>query len=95
MVGASEKEVREWTIGVTIERDGSAVFDGETSINQIKRSFDELAGYLCRSQSFPHGAFLMTGTGVVPDDDFTLQAGDNIRIRVSGIGELVNQVAVV
>ena len=95
VIGASEEEVREWTIGVEIVRDDKMVFNGETSINNIKRTFDELIGYLCQSQTFPQGAMLLTGTGVVPDDDFTLAAGDVVRIAISGIGTLENKVAVV
>ncbi len=95
VLGASEAEAREWSIGVEIVRDDVAVFNGETSIDNIKRSFDELTDYLCRSQTFPNGAMLLTGTGVVPPDDFTLAAGDVIRITVSGIGVLENTVAVV
>jgi 2-dehydro-3-deoxy-D-arabinonate dehydratase len=95
VIGVDEAEVRSWTIGVRISRGGREVFSGETQIAQIKRTFDELAGYLCRSQEFPVGAVLLTGTGVVPNDDFTLAAGDQVAIRVSGIGELVNVVAVV
>ncbi len=95
VIGATEAEVREWTIGVRISREGSVVFEGETSIGQIKRSFAELGDYLWRSQTFPDGVALMTGTGVVPDEDFTLAAGDEIRIHISGIGELVNTTAVV
>ena len=95
VIGPSEAEVRAWTIGVKISRDGAAVFEGETTIDQIKRSFDELAGYLCRSQSFPMGAALLTGTGVVPGDDFTLAVGDVVTIDISGIGTLENTVAVV
>ena len=95
MVGANEAEVREWTIGVEIVRDGKTIFSGETSINNIKRTFDELVGYLCQSQTFPQGAMLLTGTGVVPDDDFTLVADDVVRIAISGIGTLENKVAVV
>lgn len=94
-VGVSEAAARAWTIGVRIERDGAAVFSGETGVGQIKRSFDELAGWLHRSQTFPKGAVLLTGTGVVPANEFTLAAGDVVRIRISGIGELVNRVAVV
>ncbi len=94
-IGASESEARSWTIGVEIFRAGKSVFDGETLVAQIKRTFDELAGYLCRSQSFPHGAVLLTGTGVVPGDDFTLQTGDRVRIHISGIGALDNPVVVV
>ncbi len=94
-VGASETEAREWTIGVKIERGGAEVFAGETGVGKIKRSFEELAGWLHRSQEFPRGAVLLTGTGVVPANEFTLAAGDVVRIRISGIGELVNRVAVV
>ncbi|MDC0263880.1 fumarylacetoacetate hydrolase family protein [Verrucomicrobia bacterium] len=93
--GPDETEARQWTIGVKITRDGNVVFEGETSINQIKRSFDELSDYLNRSQSFPSGSVLLTGTGVVPDDDFTLEEGDHVAIRVSGIGELGNPVTTV
>ncbi len=95
VVGAPEAEVREWGIGVRIERAGRVVFAGETQISQIKRGFEELAGYLCRSQEFPHGAVLLTGTGVVPNDDFTLAAGDEVKIYVTGIGQITNPVRVV
>ncbi len=94
-VGASEAEARGWTIGVEILRGGQAVFSGETSVGQIKRTFDSLAEFLFRSQSFPHGAMLLTGTGVVPPDGFTLAAGDCVRVCISGIGLLENPVAVV
>jgi 2-dehydro-3-deoxy-D-arabinonate dehydratase len=95
VLDVTESQAREWSIQLRIERDGNAVFEGETSVNQIKRSFDELAGYLCRSQTFPDGAMLLTGTGVVPGEDFTLHAGDRVRIEISGIGVLENPVAVV
>lgn len=95
VVGVDEQEARTWKIGVEIIRLGKTVFAGETSIDQIKRSFKELAGFLCRSQTFSHGAVLLTGTGIVPNDDFTLQQKDTVRITVSGIGTLVNSVAVV
>ncbi len=94
-LGVTEAEARGWTIAIVILRGGQRVFTGETSVGQIKRSFTELAGYLCRSQSFPHGAVLLTGTGVVPPDAFTLQAGDVVEIAISGIGVLRNTVAVV
>lgn len=92
VLGPDEEAVRAWTIGISICRAGDEVFAGETFINQIKRSFDELAGYLFRSQTFSSGAILLTGTGVVPDDDFTLQEGDQVSIRISGIGTLTNSV---
>lgn len=95
VVGPTEEEVRTWEIGIKIERNGTEVFAGATSISQIKRSFSELAEFLHRSQDFPHGAVLLTGTGVVPPDEFTLAEGDRISIHISGIGELVNDVTVV
>ncbi|HWA25682.1 MAG TPA: fumarylacetoacetate hydrolase family protein [Lacunisphaera sp.] len=81
------------TIAIVINRDGAAAFTGSTSISQIKRAFTELAEYLFRDNSFPRGAFLMTGTGVVPPDSFTLRSGDEIRITIEPIGTLVNTVA--
>lgn len=94
-VGVTEADAREWTIAIRIERGGQVVFRGETQVSQIKRSFGELTGWLRRSQDFPHGAILLTGTGVVPPNEFTLAAGDQVHIAISGIGELVNSVAVV
>lgn len=81
------------TIAIAIHRDGAAVFSGSTQISQIKRKFPELAEFLFRDNSFPRGAYLMTGTGIVPPDDFTLRAGDEIRITIEPIGTLVNTVA--
>ena len=95
VTGADETAIRQWTIGVEIIRSSETVFSGDTSINNIKRTFDELLDYLGRSQSFPHGAMLLTGTGVVPGDEFTLAAEDRIRITISGIGTLENPVAIV
>jgi 2-dehydro-3-deoxy-D-arabinonate dehydratase len=94
-LGADEAEARRWSIRSAIQRAGQTVFSGETSVNNLKRSFEELAGYLCRCQSFPHGAVLLTGTGIVPDDSFTLQPDDEVRIEISGIGTLTNQVTIV
>ena len=91
-VGVSESEARAWGIRLRIERGGAAAFTGETSVGNIKRPFTELAEYLFRSQTFPHGALLFTGTGVVPGDDFTLRPGDDVRIQIDGIGELANRV---
>jgi 2-dehydro-3-deoxy-D-arabinonate dehydratase len=68
------------------------VFEGQTSVDNIKRPFAELADYLFRSQCFPHGAVLLTGTGVVPGNDFTLQPCDVVCIEISGIGLLENRV---
>lgn len=89
-VAASEAEARSWRIQLQIERAGQTVFQGETSVGQIKRSFSELVQYLFRSQTFPNGAVLLTGTGIVPPDDFSLRPGDEVRISISGIGLLRN-----
>jgi 2-dehydro-3-deoxy-D-arabinonate dehydratase len=94
-IGASETDARAWQIRLTIQRNGQEVFAGETSVAQIKRSFKELADFLFRCQKFPHGAVLLTGTGIVPPDDFTLQAGDVVEIGISGIGTLRNPVVTV
>jgi len=75
-LGATEDEARAWRIRVCIARGGRTEFAGETSVGQIKRSFAELAEFLFRCQKFPHGAVLLTGTGVVPPDSFTLAADD-------------------
>lgn len=80
------------SIRLRIERAGAVVFQGDTSTNQMKRSFQELAEYLCRELAFPYGAFLMTGTGIVPPDDFTLQPGDVVSITI-GEDTLRNPVA--
>ena len=94
-VGKTEEEVRTWSIRLGIDRAGKSVFEGETSPGQLKRSFRTLVDYLFRSQRFPNGAVLLTGTGVIPSDEFTLQAGDQVRIEISGIGSLNNPVIVV
>jgi 2-dehydro-3-deoxy-D-arabinonate dehydratase len=94
-VGTPEAVAREWTINLEIWRNGERTFAAETSVGQIKRSFAELAGYLFRCQVFPHGAVLLTGTGIVPPESFTLAAQDEIVIAISGIGRLQNPVVVV
>jgi 2-dehydro-3-deoxy-D-arabinonate dehydratase len=81
---------RDTQISIEIDRGGSAVFSGETTLAALKREPQVLAEYLFRENSFPHGAFLMTGTGIVPGDEFTLAAGDVIRIEIAGIGVLTN-----
>jgi 2-dehydro-3-deoxy-D-arabinonate dehydratase len=79
-------------IQLEIERDNKKVFEGSIAIDQIKRTFKELAGFLFRETTFPNGCFLMTGTGIVPGNDFTLQKDDNISITIGPIGTLVNSV---
>lgn len=79
-------------IELTVQRDGQIAFRGTTRVSQMARTFADLIGWLGRDNSFPAGAFLMTGTGIVPGDDFTLAAGDVVRITISGIGTLANPV---
>lgn len=81
------------SISLGIERDGNEVFMGSTLLSQLKRSYDELAGFLYRDNDFPSGALLMTGTGIVPEHPFTLQPDDIVRITINGIGTLENTVA--
>jgi len=80
-------------IELRIERDGHPIFEDAIAISQIKRSFTELISWLFRECSFPHGVLLMTGTGIVPGNDFTLRSGDQIDITIAPIGTLSNRVA--
>jgi len=95
VVGSTETVARTWTITLQIYREGRIIFEGQTTVDQIKRHFEELVSYLCRSQTFPYGAVLLTGTGIVPGEDFTLRAEDRVRIEVNGIGVLENTVILV
>jgi 2-dehydro-3-deoxy-D-arabinonate dehydratase len=83
----------ETQIRLEIIRDEQAAFTNTIAINQMKRQHTELVSFLYRECSFTYGCFLMTGTGIVPPDDFTLRAGDQIRITIDGIGTLENVVA--
>ncbi|WP_116127557.1 fumarylacetoacetate hydrolase family protein [Lewinella sp. IMCC34183] len=83
----------ETTISMSVLRSGANVFEGTTTLGQMKRQPPELVDYLFRECSFPHGCLLMTGTGIVPDTDFTLHSGDEIRITIEPIGTLINTVA--
>ena len=80
------------TIRMTITRDGAASWAGQASTRELRRTVAELARFLFREDEFPAGAILSTGTSVVPDLPFTLEAGDEVRVGISGIGELVNPV---
>jgi 2-dehydro-3-deoxy-D-arabinonate dehydratase len=82
----------ETKITLHIRRDEATVFAGDTSLAQLKREPRQLVEYLFRDQSFPDGVFLMTGTGIVPGADFSLQPGDEIAIEIAGVGRLVNRV---
>jgi 2-dehydro-3-deoxy-D-arabinonate dehydratase len=83
----------ETSIEMRITRAGSEIFKGSIRLNRMKRAFAELAGYLFRECDFITGCYLMTGTGIVPADDFTLKTGDEINISIEGIGTLKNHVA--
>jgi 2-dehydro-3-deoxy-D-arabinonate dehydratase len=80
-------------IRLEILRSGSTEFSASVALTELKRDPATLVEYLFRDQSFPHGCFLLTGTGIVPPDSFTLQGGDEIRIGIDNIGTLVNEVA--
>ena len=79
-------------IQLQIVRAGKPVFSGSTALTELKRSFSTLLEYLYRDNDFPHGCFLLTGTGIVPPDEFTLQQQDEIHITITGIGTLTNTV---
>lgn len=79
-------------IALAIRRGGATVFTGQTSVAQLARTLEELVGWLGRDNSFPHGAFLLTGTGIVPESSFTLEPGDLVDITIDGIGTLTNPV---
>jgi 2-dehydro-3-deoxy-D-arabinonate dehydratase len=79
-------------IRLKIERGGAAVFQGESDLDQMKRGFEELIGWLVKENDLATGAFLLTGTGVVPPDNFTLEDGDSVSIEIRGIGTLTNPI---
>jgi 2-dehydro-3-deoxy-D-arabinonate dehydratase len=91
-VGVDEAEARTWRITLNILRGGIVAFVGETTVGQLKRRFEDLVGYLFRAQTFPYGVVLLTGTGIVPPGDFSLQPGDEVTIEISGVGILTNRV---
>ncbi|MFC4096930.1 fumarylacetoacetate hydrolase family protein [Euzebyella saccharophila] len=83
----------ETTIELQIFRNGKVAFNDTIAINQMKRKHQDLVDYLFRECNFPNGCFLMTGTGIIPPDEFTLQSGDEISISIEHIGVLTNTVA--
>jgi len=83
----------ETAIKMNIRRNDTEVYSDETTIGRMKRTFPELAGFLYRECDFPHGSFLMTGTCLVPGNDFTLQEGDVVSISIDHIGILVNTIS--
>jgi 2-dehydro-3-deoxy-D-arabinonate dehydratase len=80
-------------IHLDISRSGSSHFAASVALTELKREPATLVEYLFRDQTFPHGTFLLTGTGIVPPDSFTLQSGDRISISIDTIGTLINEVA--
>jgi len=85
-------ETESLVIDLKIERSGSVVFEGRTSAAEMARTFDDLVQWLGRDNVFPDGAFLMTGTGIIPNSDFTLQPSDIVHITIAGIGTLSNPI---
>ena len=79
------EHMRDLNVELVIERDDEVIFKGDTSTSQIKRSFEELASYLTMEMTFPFGAFLMTGTGIIPEEAFSLCAGDKVTITVDAL----------
>lgn len=77
-------------ITASVHRGTQTVWQGETSTSRLHRSLDELVGYLFRHACFPHGAVLSTGTGLVPELEFTLLPGDEVQIDITGVGSLAN-----
>ena len=83
---------KETKIELRIERAGQTAFSGETDLTQLKREPQELVDYLYRETSYPQGCYLMTGTGIIPGNDFSLQSGDTVHITIVPIGTLTNTV---
>jgi 2-dehydro-3-deoxy-D-arabinonate dehydratase len=82
------------SIGIRLEivRDGRTIYQGETSVARMARSLEDLIDWLGRENRFPDGVILLTGTGIVPPDDFSLEPGDRVAITIDGIGTLTNPV---
>jgi 2-dehydro-3-deoxy-D-arabinonate dehydratase len=79
-------------IRLVIHRGGKILYDGRTSVDHMARTFENLIGWLARDNSFPTGAFLLTGTGIVPESHMTLEAKDIVEIKIDGIGTLLNPI---
>ncbi|MEO7049309.1 MAG: fumarylacetoacetate hydrolase family protein [Ferruginibacter sp.] len=79
-------------IQLVIKREDKVVFEGDIALSQMKRTVKELVSFVYKESSFPHGCLIMTGTGIVPGNDFTLQSGDVISITIENVGELTNTV---
>ncbi|MBN1218311.1 MAG: fumarylacetoacetate hydrolase family protein [Anaerolineae bacterium] len=82
---AGADQLRDVAIQAEIFRDGEVVFQGKATSSRMKRSLEELVAFLCQEMDFPHGVFLLTGTGIIPADDFSLRAGDLVRINIASL----------
>ena len=92
LLATEELNLAETKVELTIERNGETAVSDATDLGQLYRKLPELAEWLGKEDEFPNGAFLLTGTGIVPADDFTLEDGDVVSISISGIGTLTNPV---
>lgn len=92
-LATDDVDARNLEIDLTIQRGDTIAFQGATNTAQMHRTFDDLLTWLHRGQDFPLGAYLMTGTGIVPPDGFTLESGDNVTITISEVGQLTNPVS--
>jgi 2-dehydro-3-deoxy-D-arabinonate dehydratase len=91
-LAASMPQLSQVNIRMAIERGGQVVFEGNTPLSRMARSFDDLISWLGKENTFPHGVILLTGTGIIPPDEFALAPGDVVSIDVAGIGRLINLV---
>ena len=91
-LAADMPEPDQIAIELLIERSGAVVFSGSTTAGQMARTFVDLIGWLARDNSFPTGVILLTGTGIVPPDHFTLEPDDDVTINIAGIGSLTNPI---
>ena len=91
-LAAAMPDITNVGITLTIRRDNTVAFTGVTSLAMLNRTPESLVEWLFRENEFPHGAFLMTGTGIVPPDDFNLRVGDEVEVAIEGVGALANRV---
>ena len=91
-LGEAVPDAKQLTIHIAIQRGGQTVFHGNVNTSKIVRRYEDLVAYLGRDNLFPDGVMLLTGTGIVPGDDFTLESGDSVSITIDGIGTLQNPV---
>jgi 2-dehydro-3-deoxy-D-arabinonate dehydratase len=87
---SQEPPAKDALIKMKITRSAETVFEDQIEISQIKREFEELVEFLFRDNTHAHGCLLMTGTGIIPPDEFSLEAGDVVEIEIDGIGKLTN-----